>query len=337
MNKVLFATTATAALLLGGMASAQGISLFGSARLGLTYQEGRDDNPAREEVEATSRVRFGVNMTGESNSGVTFGASVQAHEAEAANNGGLDGTVFISGSMGTLTYGDTSGADENWVGDVPGNVSLTGIGDENETPFISNGGGAAATQEGSDGLRFLSNPLARPTVRYDFDLAGFGISASTNRTLQDVALGLGWSGQAFGDTGFSVGLGWNKFSDFYTVENPIAGAEPVAGGDQFSASLGADFGDISTGIVYQKLDNDDGKYSTFHIGASMPFGATTLGAFYVKAIDANVDGEDVDRDGKSSYGLTAEYDLGGGASIAGGIADTFAAGTQSDFGVRMSF
>ena len=37
MKNVLFATTATAALLVGGIASAQGIALFGDARLGLGY------------------------------------------------------------------------------------------------------------------------------------------------------------------------------------------------------------------------------------------------------------------------------------------------------------
>ncbi len=37
MKNVLFATTATAALLVGGIASAQGITLFGDARLGLGY------------------------------------------------------------------------------------------------------------------------------------------------------------------------------------------------------------------------------------------------------------------------------------------------------------
>ena len=37
MKNVLFATTASAALLIGGVASAQGITLFGDARLGLGY------------------------------------------------------------------------------------------------------------------------------------------------------------------------------------------------------------------------------------------------------------------------------------------------------------
>ena len=42
MKKVLFATTATAALAIGGMASAQGMALFGDARMGLGYNINND-------------------------------------------------------------------------------------------------------------------------------------------------------------------------------------------------------------------------------------------------------------------------------------------------------
>ena len=89
MKNVLFATTATAALLVGGGASAQGIALFGDARLGLGYNiyndgsirtetddDGSIDTP--DDLRAISRVRFGVNMTGETDSGITFGATIRA-------------------------------------------------------------------------------------------------------------------------------------------------------------------------------------------------------------------------------------------------------------------
>ena len=42
MKNVLFATTAASALLVGGIASAQGIALFGDARLGLGYNINND-------------------------------------------------------------------------------------------------------------------------------------------------------------------------------------------------------------------------------------------------------------------------------------------------------
>ena len=52
-----------------------------------------------------------------------------------------------------------------------GNLSLTGLGDLNETFFVSNGGSFGTDVANN----FASNPNARPTVRYDFDIMGFGI------------------------------------------------------------------------------------------------------------------------------------------------------------------
>ena len=50
MKKVLFATTALAGLAIGGVASAQGIALFGDARLGLGYNI-ENDGDVRLEVQ----------------------------------------------------------------------------------------------------------------------------------------------------------------------------------------------------------------------------------------------------------------------------------------------
>ena len=54
MKKVLFATTATAALALGGMASAQGIALFGEARLGLGYNINNEGGVADRRTDRTT-------------------------------------------------------------------------------------------------------------------------------------------------------------------------------------------------------------------------------------------------------------------------------------------
>ena len=133
-------------------------------------------------------------MTGETDSGITFGASIRADNAEGGEggtDGQTEGEVFVSGSCGTLTYGDTNAADEQWVGDVPGDFSLTGLGELDETRFVSNGGGFG----NDDGDRASpTTPFARPTVRYDFDFAGFGISLSSNRDLTDVGVGAGYAG-----------------------------------------------------------------------------------------------------------------------------------------------
>jgi len=375
MKKVLFATTATAALALGGMASAQGISLFGDARLGLGYNirnDGTADLEAKstsggvttidgtDDLRAVSRVRFGVNMTGETNSGITFGATIRADNAQGGQGGTLGqtaGNVFVSGSFGTLTLGDTNGADEQWVGDTPGNLSLTGLGDLNETFFISNGG-SFGDDVSND---FAANPDARPTIRYDFEIAGFGLSLSSNKTLSDVGVGAGYAGDFSGGT-FQIGLGYYDYESFDTVGpatttttviNGVTVLVPVAavtsstpGGNQYSASIGGTFGDFGGGVVYTNADSDGDSFTTVSVGGTYGFGDFTVGAYWVGITSA--DGDLSGFDGKNAYGLSGAYDLGGGAQVAGGIQQNFgrdAEGgptkvdsvTVADFGIKMSF
>ena len=128
---------------------------------------------------------------------------------QGGSDGQNEGSVFVSGSWGTLTYGDTNAADEQWVGDVPGDYSLTGLGELDETVFVSNGG-----DFGTDGgIGFAANPFARPTVRYDFDIMGFGLSLSSNRDLTDIGVGTGYAAD-FGGGSWSAGVGYYKFDSF---------------------------------------------------------------------------------------------------------------------------
>lgn len=151
MKKILFTSTALAAMAFGGVASAQGISLFGDARLGLGYNIMNNgylapldaDGDTEDDLRAVSRVRFGVNMTGVTESGITFGATIRADNAgngQGGTSGQSAGNVFVSGDWGTLTFGDTDGADARYVGDLNA-VGLTALGEQNETPFVSNAGG----------------------------------------------------------------------------------------------------------------------------------------------------------------------------------------------------
>jgi outer membrane protein OmpU len=386
MKNVLFATTAASALLIGGIASAQGIALFGDARLGLGYNinneggvlaevqdDGTLDTP--DDLRAVSRVRFGVNMTGETDSGITFGATIRADNAiggEGDTEGQTAGSVFVSGSWGTLTFGDTNGADEQWVGDVPGNFSLTGLTDFNETKYISNGGSF-----GNDtGNNFASNPFARPTVRYDFDIAGFGISVSSNRDLTDVGVGTGYAAD-FGGGSWSVGAGYYNFDSFEQIGDPTTAPgqaclvfDPDTGeclefvdvlipvapetaffpdGEQWSVGLKADYEAFSFGVTYIKINSNtadvgDVSVDNLLVGASFGWDAFEVGAFY--GLIPSADGENLDDiDGDDSFGVSAQYDLGGGASINGGILQTYGGlgeggedpATIADFGIKMAF
>ncbi len=348
MKKVLFATTATAALAAAGIASAQGIALFGDARLGLGYNINNDGSTAydsegdvTDDLRAISRVRFGVNMTGETDSGITFGATIRADNAIGGQGGSIGqtaGSVFVSGSWGTLTFGDTNGADEQWVGDVPGDFSVTGLGDRDETAFISNGGNFGSDVAGS----FAANPFARPTVRYDFDIMGFGLSLSSNRDLDDVVVGTGYSAD-FGGGSWSIGIGYDDFVSFTST----TGIE-YPSGTQWSGGIKAEYEAFGFGITYTNADLDGPTspgFETLLVGASFGWDAWSFGGYYGQILSS--DGEALDEsgavidlgdaDGDYTFAITGEYDLGGGATVNGGIGQDYNENTVADFGIVMAF
>ena len=361
MKKILFTSTALAAMAFGGVASAQGISLFGDARLGLGYNIGnngylvleqQDDGSfdTENDLRAVSRVRFGVNMTGVTDSGITFGATIRADNS-GGGQGGFDGqragNVFVSGDWGTLTFGDTDGADARYVGDL-NEVGLTGLGEQNETPFVSNGGGY-----GDGGSLIFSDPEARPTVRYDIDVAGFGLSLSTNRNLSDIGVGMGYDGE-FGGGTFSIGLGYFDFSDFDTFTAGGLGVDAdgdlvllpgsfttLPGGKQWSGAVGVGMDMFDAKLIYTRVDFDDdgGEHDWAGIGIGTSFNEFGIDAYYAQIVSS----DDDDLDGLQSFGIGATYDLGGGARVEGGVASVMSVANQddgyivADFGIGMSF
>lgn len=398
MKKILFASTALATLAVGGMASAE-IVLFGNARLGLGYNidnEGNVDRPdaddtsssdnqtttievvdpitgeiveqevvtevgSTEDFRAVSRIRFGVTMTGETNSGITFGASIRADNAksggtgDSAATGQTAGDVFVSGSWGTLTFGDTDAADEQHVGDAGGNLSVTNLGDLNETAYISNGGGF-----GDDRINFASNPEARPTVRYDYNFAGFGVSVSTDRNLSDVGVGGSYTYE-FAEGSVTGAVGYYDFTEFDTIVAGTGDRVTVKGGEQWSVGVNGTFSGFQAGVIYTAASSEDsnndndiaaGDLDILNVGLGYELDAWSFAAWYAKVLTGN--GNLSSYDGEDTYGLTVAYDLGGGASVNMGIAQSYGRGsvgepgeagyipafedaTIGDFGIKMEF
>ena len=268
------------------------------------------DGDFPDDLRAVSRVRFGVIMTGETDSGITFGATIRADNSQAGQGGEEGqraGNVFVSGAWGTLTFGDTNGADEQWVGDVPGNFSLTGLTDINETRFISNGGSFGGD---SGGEHFAPNPFARPTVRYDFDYGGFGCrsrptatsptSPSARATPATSAAGTGaWASATTTSTSFTT-IGDPELTlvdtDGDGAPDAVVEGEPVGvtfpAGDQWSVGLKGEYDAFSFGVTYTALNSDSedlgqADADNLLIGAAYSFGNVSVGAYYGKILNAN--------------------------------------------------
>ena len=338
MKKALFATTAAAALAAGGMASAQEITLFGDARLGLGYNVSNDgdfvadtdegdpavvgDGTEVDDLRAISRVRFGVRMTGETPTGITFGATIRADNAIEGEGNTADpdnqtaGSVFVSGVYGTLTFGDIDEAHQNHVGDLP-ELGLTGLTLANEYPYLGNREG------GTD---------YRPTVRYDYDLAGFGVSLSTGTQLDSIGVGASYA-LDFGGGAVTIGAG------YFDVDTDELADEDT--GNQWAVGLEGAFGDLTAEAQYIVTDTGtDDDDDILGVGLGTAFGAFGVNAFY------RMDLEDDDE----SYGADFTYDLGGGARLKGGAVRTLEVDDDlddplndldnewvADFGITMAF
>jgi outer membrane protein OmpU len=349
MKKLLLTTTAIA--LSAGVAAAD-VTLSGDGRMGLIH----DSTKIANKTSFTSRARVTFTLTGETDGGLAFGGSFRADNAGGAA-GGTAGSVFISGDFGRLTFGDTNGAAEQRNGDLHA-VGLTA------------GAGNFALNE----FTYLSNAVAgvRPTARYDYSIEGFSFSLS--HTNPGVASKVMSAGVSYTMEGFTVGLGAERqnatpavaavegvcvntlpglFNEVYatgtlgaapgTCFSPSNSALNIGGSAEVPAvgalthvvvSAGYSMDGISVKAMYGRLKESGvaGTDKQYGVSASGTFDAVTVSAFGRR---------DFDKD--THIGIGAAYNLGGGASVRGGIVNTNfnAAGkasrTVADLGVAFTF
>lgn len=288
MKKILLATSALS--LMAGAAAAE-VSISGSARMGLIYNG--------EDINFTSRARVQFTASGESDSGIAFGYSVRADQAGAANDGMGAGSVFVSGAFGKLSMGDVAGAAEAAVGDLNG-VGLTGLGDFSDTVFIT-GDGVEVTDD-------------NPVMLYEYSAGAFsGYLSANDGNLQGG--GLFGSDASAGDDVQNMAVGVKYSTDVYSFSLGYEHSDPVVGESAKHIVLGASgtFGTTTVKAIYGTGDGAIDGFDQYGISASSAFGATTVTGFF-KRVDFGVADGEID-----AIGLGASYDLGGGASVVGGI------------------
>jgi outer membrane protein OmpU len=308
MKKLLLASTAL--VLSAGIAAAD-VTVGGSGRMGIvspfesTLPAGEDS-----EIGFVSRIRITFAASGETDGGLTFGGSIRADNSGGGNNGSgdsfprqTDGSVFISGAFGRLSMGDVSGAAEAAVGDLAG-VGLTGLGDANENAYLSNSGGGV-----------------RSAARYDYTTGALGFHVSADNPALNEALAYSVAVTYSGET-IKAGLG-------YETRDEV--------GNHIIAGVSATFGAAAVKATYGTFEAETGgplpDFDQYGVSLVYTIDALALTGYY-RTLDA--DGGTAD-----FYGIGASYNLGGGATLAGGYAVRDLEGVDSessyDFGINFTF
>lgn len=299
MKKVLLATSILAAS--AGFAAAE-VAVSGSARMGL-YYDGED-------AYFSSRVRIVFTASGETDGGLSFGASMRADQFGGngktdddgddfggSNTNMNDATVYISGAFGKLTFGDVDSAANTLVGDVSA-VGYTGLGSLNEQTYLI-----------GDAYDFDTSML------YEYSTGALSFALSSTQI----------SGGSY-DAGYSVAVKYS--TDAFAV---ALGYESVEDISALSLGGSATFGAVTGKATIINYDGNGNSESAYALSIDYTAGPTTVTAFYRDADDVF---------GYTALGLGAAYDLGGGATVKGGLVNVDGFGdseTIADVGITMSF
>jgi outer membrane protein OmpU len=301
MNRFVLAASILAMTASGALAE---VTLSGDARIGLIYNDGATD--------FTSRARVTFAMSGESDDGLSFGATFRADNAVAASTG-LAGSVYMSGSFGKVSIGDVDGAAAAAVGQVSA-IGVTDLFSFNEIGY------ALGTED--------------PSVLYEYGFGAGTLYASWNDQGD-----YGLAGKyVFG--AYTLAAGFERIDANTDVTGSIYdvrwGFGPVFinGVSQYSLGATAAMGDATVKGVWAHYveDNFDGTMDQYAISVDYKMGAATVTGVY-SAFSGNGLYSAM---GDDAYGLGVSYDLGGGATVKGGVA-SLGGDTVADLGLALEF
>ncbi len=286
MKKILLATTALVGF--AGAAAAE-VKLSGYAEIGVV---GGSGGPSAIETQFWNDLNVTVTMTGATDGGLEFGTALNLEDlaGDTSNDPNVgdgivptqdnDTNVWVSGSFGKVTLGDTDGALDWAASEIYMGTSLA---DDHSTHA------GAYWNTGLDGL------YDNQVMRYEYSFGDFAaaISAELDDTgTGDAVLGLGvkWSGDMSG-TAVSAGLGYQSANGLDMTA--------VSLGAKMSNGVSANFG-YATGDFWGVSNGD-----WMGLGLGYTTGALT--------VQANYGVYDFGAGDLSGWGLVANYDLGGGA------------------------
>ncbi|MCH2249882.1 MAG: porin [Cognatishimia sp.] len=272
MKKVLFASTAL--FLTAGVAAAD-VTISGSANMGLYYSDAAGNTIVKNEID------FDVKGSGETDGGISFGASVDLdadsnNSAHTTGGGASDPEVFISYEGLTLTVGDIGEAND--VGGIA-DVGFDGLGVDDIVDVLR--------ETGSD------------DVRIDYSFGDIAVAVSADSSNDEYAISMSGSIDAFS---VSVGYADRTFDNTATVTLGYS-----AGAFSVNATYADSFYDTDPTAAVVNASADG-----WGIDASYTTGDLTLTAVYAERDTAGTKAD--------AYGIGVAYDLGG-ATLAGGFGE----------------
>ena len=319
MKKILLATTMLAGT--AGFAAAE-VALSGYAEIGILATDG---GAAGTITQFHQDVEVTFTMSGETDGGLSFGAAIDLDETNVAAGDDSGTTVFVSGSFGKVTMGDTDGALDWAVSDAG---SLTSMGDDHTTHV------AYFSANGLDGSH------DGQVVRYEYAMGDFGVAVSYEQANNGNAAVVGG---VTADDNVGIGATYSMDMSGTALKFGLGYQSGNAGGDNgdvIGASVSAELAGGFSGVIgYTSTDFDDvavADIDRLGVGVTYTTGALSVHMNYGDVDDGTVAGS------FDSYGLAVNYDLGGGAVVMAGYGSDVDGGVPGDqnqysIGLGLSF
>ena len=281
-----------------------------------------DDNDNDTSYELHTDIDVHFTMSGQTDTGLIFGASVDLDESDGDGSEGASAAfdkrtqggeeIFISGAFGTLTMGDTDGA-LDWalqeigidgtLGDA--HTSHAGYNGNNFADIVNDGTGNEGDKEGDGQI-----------VRYDHSFGDFAVALSVNISdaadREDVLAAVAKYNASLAAMELGLGVGYSQLGHDGDENSAIGVSLDANFNNGFRAILNwVDMGDNNRYL----LDRAGEKYIGVGLGYTMD--DWTIAANWGKYSE---DPPITHQRRQSGYAVVVNYDLGGGAEVQFGYA-----------------
>ncbi|MFZ5708946.1 MAG: porin [Pseudomonadota bacterium] len=317
MKKVLLASTAL--MMVAGAAAAE-VTISGSGRAGLVYTD--DNNPATQDTTVSYRLRFNVDASKETDSGVKLGGRIRFQDGGGSGEASFSAAYVYAESGGfRVEVGNANTAYDSAALMYNSEIGYLdrSFGDPQGTFFSFSSGGYTGTPD-------------RVGVYVSYSAGDLNVQASAVDPDQTA------SSTATTETEVGVSASY-KFGAFTVAAAAAMDGGGIAGNDNYY--VGGEYAvNDATNVGLQYFDNGDtngaapgdvGQQVTLY-GNTKLAGGVVLGAYIANNDQlGNIPGGQ-----DTSYGIGAGYDIGG-ATVAGAIHQGYDGNTTADLGIKFSF